>query len=141
MPTLDRRRLAKIMARTQSDQSGEVFSALVIANRLLREAGETWETVLVGRGHSTVIRGGSATAPSWMRGAPTKNIQEAIEFLKGSDMPPRTREWLDLVETKLRKATGSEYPTKPLGSLLTPREQGTLFELVDEEERRRGGRS
>jgi hypothetical protein len=129
---LDRRRLAKIMARTQSDQSGEVFSALVIANRLLRESGETWETVLVGRGHSSVVRGGSATPPSWMRGEPTKTIEEAIEYLLERDQPVKLGAWLEGLR---RRIAG-----KKAGSVLTPREQGTLFELVDEEERRRGGR-
>lgn len=125
------------MARTQSDQSGEVFSALVIANRLLREANETWETVLVGRGSAPVIRGGASSAPGWMRGAPTKTIPEAVAFLKDAKMPPETRNWLDGIETRLRKASPLMNPA----AILTPREQGTLFELVDEEERRRGGRS
>ena len=85
---LDKVRLAKILSRTQSDSAGEVFAAMTIANRMLREANTSWDILLVGkanpRSKAGVVRGGTATPPPWAKGAVSMGVREQIEYLLSS---------------------------------------------------------
>ena len=51
MAELDLERLVKILRRTESSADGEALNAVRMANRMVKEAGKTWEDVLL-RGSS-----------------------------------------------------------------------------------------
>lgn len=44
--TLDRAKLAKLLALTTSDNDGEALNAVRLANKLVKNANETWDSVL-----------------------------------------------------------------------------------------------
>jgi hypothetical protein len=62
MPDLsaaDRRKMAGILGRLQSDQVGEVIAAAHLASALLRKAGVTWQDLLAPAPSSSAGNGGN----------------------------------------------------------------------------------
>lgn len=142
---LDKVRLAKILSRTQSDSAGEVFAAMTIANRMLREANTSWDILLVGkanpRSKAGVVRGGTATPPPWAKGAVSMGVREQIEYLLSSKtLASATRIWVTNIQSAVVRAAGQKrYEEEPLGRFLSARDQRILADLVHEETKRRSG--
>lgn len=124
----DRTRLARLLAMFSSDYEGEVLNAARAAERLIKRAGETWETVIApqfSRGISEDYTSRHARASPQRREATqpahwaeVKACQELsnfltaweIEFLHSLEsrfeLSEKQRARLDLIKEKLKKYEG-----------------------------------
>lgn len=124
--TIDKRKLALILRRMEDQNDGEALAAMRIAGRMLKEAGYTWETAVLGspinkKGYHSMNSPVAKEPPSFVKPHPGMTIKEQVAFVMERYNSLRMAD--RMIMTVIKAIVKREQP-------LSPKNQGVLLDIV-----------